>query len=1284
MFSAADVSQLVGSETFARGEEYVSAGQVVSVARNGDGTTIVGQVRGSARKQYVTVVEMSSAGEHATPRYGRCSCPVRLNCKHTAATLLAYLDRLTAQAILADAAAGVAADTAGERADSGADAGDLPGTDGAGGAAGSPAHAAQNASPATGRTTPRRSAEWERTFATLLTEPDDTPPVPGRPGRKPKPWDVRSSHDVGLQVELLTEPTGRSSRRALASVDSPRLGMRPVTRSATGRWVRTGISWSELRFLNYRHGAYPDGHVDILRSLFGLAISVSDSAYFSAPTWVYADELPSAALWALLTEARRSGLPMVHSDKAQSPVVLAGPARTRLTVQRGTAGLVLGAAIEADTASLDPASRADGPAGPGASVDLAGAGELAQTDAAGQDTLDLADATQQTAGTAASAAEAAGAPHGLTPLDRATTSLLGEPPTGLVTWRGRRAPTKETRVVLAPLASPVDPPVLALLERPEPLTVPETDQRRFLLRVLPALEDRFDAVDLDPSITLPERPRPTLHLDVLHLPEHGLRLTWQWRYAVEDDDGTTHTLRFDLGPSTRQTDAGVRDPRAETQLLDRLAGRAPRLPGAAAEPRRAADDIARLADVAAAAVARVGRTELADVATALFVTDELPLLLDLAQEETDLVVEVRGEAVDYRRADDVEISVSTSTLPETRDWFDLAVIVTAGQQFIPFADVFTALAKGKSYLLLVDGLHFSLDDERFHALRELIEEARAMQDTMGGTLRVNRFQAGLFDELERLGVVGGQAQAWREAVGALAGGARPGPVPAPAGLGATMREYQQEGFEWLAFLHEHGLGGVLADDMGLGKTLQALALVQHVREAAEAARGSDVPAASVVQDAAGLSAAAGTSVVPVASGADQAWSSAPFLVVAPTSVVGNWAAEVRRFTPGLKAVTVTETLARRRTPLSEVVAGADVVVTSYALFRLGFEEYRTQTWAGLILDEAQFVKNHQSVAYQCARRLDAPFKLALTGTPLENNLMELWSIVSVVSPGLFPTPGRFQDYYAKPIEKEGYVSRLDQLRRRIAPFMLRRTKEDVAKDLPEKQEQVVDVVLNSRHRALYDAYLQRERTKVLGLVDEFGEHRFEVFRSLTVLRQASLDVSLVDSEHEKVPSSKLEVLYEMLDDILAEGHSVLIFSQFTQFLGRVRDHLDRKDVDYSYLDGRTRRRTETIERFTSGETSVFLISLKAGGFGLNLTAADYCILLDPWWNPAAEAQAVDRAHRIGQTRNVNVYRMVSTDTIEEKVMALKASKSKLFASVLDGGAAGGAGLTATDVRELLG
>ena len=327
------------------------------------------------------------------------------------------------------------------------------------------------------------------------------------------------------------------------------------------------------------------------------------------------------------------------------------------------------------------------------------------------------------------------------------------------------------------------------------------------------------------------------------------------------------------------------------------------------------------------------------------------------------------------------------------------------------------------------------------------------------------------------------------------------------------------------------------------------------------------------------------------------------------------------------------------------------------------------------------------------REIDAPTKIALTGTPLENNLMELWSILSIVCPGLLGHPGRFAEFYQKPVERDGDSERLALLRRRVAPFMVRRTKESVASDLPEKVEQVLDVELLPRHRAVYDRLLARERARVLGLVENLDGHRFEVLRSLTVLRQAALDVSLVGAGEpgaappggtaRPVPSSKLEVLFEMLEDILAEGHSVLIFSQFTQFLGRVRDGLEARSVAHSYLDGRTRRRQEQIDAFTRGETQVFLISLKAGGFGLNLTAADYCILLDPWWNPAAEAQAVDRAHRIGQTKQVMVYRMVASDTIEEKVMRLKEGKSALFSSVLDGGAAGGAGLSAADVRELL-
>jgi len=464
----------------------------------------------------------------------------------------------------------------------------------------------------------------------------------------------------------------------------------------------------------------------------------------------------------------------------------------------------------------------------------------------------------------------------------------------------------------------------------------------------------------------------------------------------------------------------------------------------------------------------------------------------------------------------------------------------------------------------------------------------------------------------------------------------------------------------LCFLAEHGLGGVLADDMGLGKTVQALAFALHVLRR------------------------------PTATGARPA----PLLVVAPTSVVGNWAAEVERFTE-LRCAVVARTSSGRGTPLAAEVGDAEIVVTSYAVLRLDTEAFAGRAWSALVLDEAQFVKNHTSVGYRAVREIDAPTKIALTGTPLENNLMEMWSILSVVCPGLLGHAKRFAEFYQKPVERDGDAERLALLRRRVAPFMVRRTKESVAADLPEKVEQVLDVELLPRHRAVYDRLLARERARVLGLVDDLDGHRFEVLRSLTVLRQAALDVSLVGADEpgaaqappggtaRPVPSSKLEVLFEMLEDILAEGHSVLIFSQFTQFLGRVRDGLVARGVEHSYLDGRTRRRQEQIEAFTQGRTRVFLVSLKAGGFGLNLTAADYCILLDPWWNPAAEAQAVDRAHRIGQTKQVMVYRMVASDTIEEKVMKLKEGKSALFSSVLDGGAAGGAGLSAADVRELL-
>jgi SNF2 family DNA or RNA helicase len=537
-----------------------------------------------------------------------------------------------------------------------------------------------------------------------------------------------------------------------------------------------------------------------------------------------------------------------------------------------------------------------------------------------------------------------------------------------------------------------------------------------------------------------------------------------------------------------------------------------------------------------------------------------------------------------------------------------------------------------------------LEKPELQALRKLIEEARALQDSPGSQLKISRFQVGLWDELAALGVVGRQAKAWKRQLEGLRSIGTVDSAEPPATLLANLRPYQLDGFRWLAFLWKFRLGGILADDMGLGKTLQTLALISHAKQAEP--------------------------------------TIAPFLIVAPTSVVPNWAAESARFAPELKVVTITDTLRRRGRTLDEAVGDADVVVTSYALFRLDFAAHTERPWSGLVLDEAQFTKNHQSQIHQCVRRLQTPFKLAITGTPMENNLMELWSLLSITAPGLFPNPARFDHYYARPIEKRADTELLAQFRRRIKPLVMRRTKEQVAADLPAKQEQVLEVDLHPRHRKIYQTHLQRERQKVLGLVDDMNKNRFAIFRSLTLLRQLSLHAGLIDEKHQDFPCAKVEALLEQLRDVTDGGHRALIFSQFTGFLDIVRKRLDAAGVEYCYLDGKTRNRSKVLESFKNGSAPVFLISLKAGGFGLNLTEADYCFLLDPWWNPATEAQAVDRTHRIGQTRNVMVYRLVAKDTIEEKVMALKAKKAELFASVMDDGNAFGTGLDADDIRGL--
>ncbi|HEY1920683.1 MAG TPA: DEAD/DEAH box helicase [Streptosporangiaceae bacterium] len=789
------------------------------------------------------------------------------------------------------------------------------------------------------------------------------------------------------------------------------------------------------------------------------------------------------------------------------------------------------------------------------------------------------------------------------------------------------------RFRLARLARPVTEALQRMALAGEDLQVPAAQEDRFRDRYYPRLRQTATVISSDGSFTPPLISGPDLVLHADYGEDHQLDVSWEWAYQVGD---SALRCTFQGGALDAEgADDGYRDRAAERALLaglDLPLGRY-----GLTELRTAA-----LGTAGPTVPALVPRVRLAGMKTMRFTTELLPLLTG----RPGLIVEVTGEPADYREAgDSLRIEVSADEIPGETDWFDLGVTITVEGRPVPFLDVFLALSRAQPHLLLPDGAYFSLDKPELRALAALIEEARALQDSPSGQLRISPYQAGFWDELTALGVIARQAAAWQEQVQGLLSIDAVGRTEPPAGLRAELRPYQQDGFDWLRFLWQHRLGGILADDMGLGKTLQSLALISHARE----------------QDPA----------------------SGPFLIVAPTSVVSNWAAEAARFTPDLTVVPVTETLARRGVPLAELAAGADAVVTSYTLLRLDYDDYDALEWAGLLLDEAQQVKNRQSKAYQCVRRLAAPVKIAVTGTPLENNLMELWSLLSITAPGLFPSPDRFRDYYARPVERQGDAERLGQLQRRVRPLMRRRTKEQVAADLPAKQEQVLEVDLHPQHRKIYQTQLQRERQKVLGLIEDMNANRFTIFRSLTVLRQLSLHAGLVEDAHANLASAKIDALISQLGEVTGGGHRALVFSQFTGFLGKVRDRLEAEGIAYCYLDGSTRDRATVIQGFKDGVAPVFLISLKAGGFGLNLTEADYCFLLDPWWNPATEAQAVDRTHRIGQTRNVMVYRLVARDTIEEKVMALKARKAKLFSSVMDDDAVFSTTLNADDIRALL-
>ncbi|WP_026529312.1 SNF2-related protein [Haematomicrobium sanguinis] len=809
---------------------------------------------------------------------------------------------------------------------------------------------------------------------------------------------------------------------------------------------------------------------------------------------------------------------------------------------------------------------------------------------------------------------------------------VGQPAHGIMWLDGEPGDAKTLH--LSPLARPLTAPVHRFLTETGSLRIPLQDADKFMTQYLPRLQQSVAVTAEDASVELPEYTPPRLSVLARYQENHLVRVHFEWHYPVQD--------RFTIQPLYAYDGDAYRDSQAESDIV-RAIGR----PWERVRPlgTPAANGTTQLAPDAT----------LQGFDTVTFTQELLPAWRDIEGVE----ITIEGEPLDYREAENapvIQVGTAESDNPKVeRDWFDLEITIRLDDELVAFGQVFTELAAGHRKMLLRSGKYFSLDAPEFDELRKLIDEAREMQEINDGKLRVSKFQLGFWDELTGLAVVTEQAERWKRQVAALKQG-QSEPAAVPNSINATLRGYQVEGFQWLAYLHDHGLGAILADDMGLGKTLQTLALMQYAKDSARESAGRVATEAPTEPDAeaSGATEARGV-VVPQ-----------PFLVVAPTSVVGNWASEAARFAPGLRVKTITETFKKSRLDAAEVFDEVDVVVTSYALFRIDEAIYGARPWAGLVLDEAQFVKNRKSKAYVAARMLDARFKVAISGTPLENNLMELWSLLSIVAPGLFPNAQRFADFYGRPIEKARNPERLALLRRRAAPLMLRRTKEAVVKELPPKQEQVLEIELNPQHLKVYQTHLQRERQKVLGLLADVEKNRFTIFQSLTRLRQLSLDVSLVDASLTAVSSSKLDALMDQLKDVLAEGHKALIFSQFTGFLGKLRDRLDAAGVEYSYLDGGTRRRSEVIAQFKEGPNQLFLISLKAGGFGLNLTEADYVFILDPWWNPASEAQAVDRTHRIGQDRQVMVYRLVARGTIEDKVMALKAAKSQLFSDVMTG------------------
>jgi superfamily II DNA or RNA helicase len=576
------------------------------------------------------------------------------------------------------------------------------------------------------------------------------------------------------------------------------------------------------------------------------------------------------------------------------------------------------------------------------------------------------------------------------------------------------------------------------------------------------------------------------------------------------------------------------------------------------------------------------------------------------------------------------------------DWLNLDMAFTSGGAAVREEELRACLEHGRRLVRLEDGTYAPVDPEKVGSVLTRMAEIYA---TAGVREKLPLSQAGRVQDLLKM-VENAKVSASAKSLFKKIEGIDEIPsVAKPRTLKADLRPYQKDGYSWLVFLHELNSGGILADDMGLGKTIQTIALLL--------------------------------------------WAKGKYkrklnLVIAPTSVVPNWEREINKFAPTLKTVVWQGPNRHQQVPELEK---ADVMITSYALLRRDEEMLQELDLRYVILDEAQHIKNPMSQTARSAKKLRSERRLALTGTPIENRLSELWSIFDFVSPGLLGQLKTFEERIARPIDR-GDLETAQRLRSTIKPFVMRRVKSDVAADLPDKIEQEMIVPLAEEQAKLYKQILREVRKSVLSEVEKQGvaKSQIQILAALTRLRQVACDprlMKLPDTDFEANDSGKLGALREIIDEAVDGGHRVLVFSQFVTMLDYIREALDADGVRYEYLDGSTKDRIERVDRFNADPSRpVFLISLKAGGTGLNLTGADMVVHFDPWWNPAVEDQATDRAHRIGQTKNVNVYRLIAAGTVEEKILELSTKKRELVSNVLSTEGSPLKGLTKADVENL--